>query len=272
MTSKKGKTKKTAASASFRISIELDAAGDRTEATTSTLKKNYAQRFSTALATRVANSLRNDFPGILPDSDGGRQESPSRTAKGTKKLDVNYSTPELGLGLGVSIKTLNFRDGKSKRYTKNMTRIDNELRAEAVDYHQRQPYAVLIALCFLPYDSCEDGRGRTPSSFGHAVKTFFYRARRRKPEDDVSLFEKVYVGLYRYEGHLRGQVDFFDVELPPPSQGAPSTLLNWNSVIESIRDEFDRRNESKFKWADRPEEAEFLMPSDPDDLSDDESA
>src|SRR5690554_1911837 len=96
-------------------------------------KKNYAERLSRNLATAVANLLRPDFDGVMPDADGTRQETRARTAKGYKKLDVNYSTPELGLGLGVSIKTVNFPDTKSRRYTKNYTRIDNELRAEATD-------------------------------------------------------------------------------------------------------------------------------------------
>src|SRR5207237_4749262 len=109
------------------------------------------------LAVLAASRLRKTFPAITPLANGTRQESKARTGKGVKKLDVNYSTPELGLALGVSIKTLNFRDAGSKRYTKNATRIDNELRAEAMDYHKRQPYSVLVGVVFVPVDSCDDG-------------------------------------------------------------------------------------------------------------------
>ena len=63
----------------------------------------------------VAAGLRPEFPGVLPAADGTRIESRARTGKGFKKLDVNYSTPELGLALGVSIKTINYRDGTTKR-------------------------------------------------------------------------------------------------------------------------------------------------------------
>src|SRR5262245_42608206 len=84
-------------------------------------KKNYAERLSRAIATKVATGLRPHFPGILPDESDKGHESKARTSKGFKKLDVNYSTPELGLGLGVSVKTVNFRDRKSARYTKNYT-------------------------------------------------------------------------------------------------------------------------------------------------------
>jgi hypothetical protein len=148
-------------------------------------KKNYAEALSRLLATRLASGLRPFFDGIMPDALGRRQESKARTSKGYKKLDINYSTTELGLGLGISVKTLNFVDEKSQRYTKNYTRIDNELRAEASDYHERQPYAVMVAVIFLPLNSCTDGKARrrasgelltTASSFAQAVHIFRHRA------------------------------------------------------------------------------------------------
>jgi hypothetical protein len=142
-----------------RVDRELRSAGNRDLVAlgSATDKKNYAEAFSRALAQRFADALRGSFDGILPDVKGVGQESRARTGKGLKKLDVNYSTVELGLGLGVSIKTINFRDLKTGRYTKNYTRVDNELRAEAADYHERQPYSVLCAVVFLPSDACEDG-------------------------------------------------------------------------------------------------------------------
>jgi hypothetical protein len=82
-------------------------------------KKNYAERYSRALARAVADGLRPNFRSITPGEEGGKQEAPARTSKGVKKLDVNYSTPELGLALGVSIKTINSKDPTGGRYTKN---------------------------------------------------------------------------------------------------------------------------------------------------------
>jgi len=232
------------------IASELDAAGDRSLAQRSQAeKKNYAQRLSNALAIKVANGLRHAFPGILPSERGERQESRALTAKGHKKLDVNFSTVELGLGLGVSIKTLNFPDAGSKRYTKNVTRIDNELRAEAHDYHQRQPFAVLAALIFLPYAACEDGGRRSPSSFGHAVKAYYYRGRRVQTSEDASLFEKIFVALYVPDGEMRGATTFFDVENPPPWHGPPANTLPLNEVLAEIRKAFEARNEATFRWA-----------------------
>ena len=58
-------------------------------------KKNYAQRLSDQLADVFADALRSRFPGITP-KEGQEREKKARTAKGYKKLDVNYSTIELG--------------------------------------------------------------------------------------------------------------------------------------------------------------------------------
>jgi hypothetical protein len=70
-------------------------------------KGPYGTYLSNALAVLLANRLSSQFPGILPDEHGRGQESRARTARGFKKLDVNYSTIELGLALGVSLKTIN---------------------------------------------------------------------------------------------------------------------------------------------------------------------
>ncbi len=146
---------KTAAQLTNSISAELSHAGSRAgilelerryrafmaanfpEGDPRALKHGYAFRLSNALARTVADALRADFPGILPSPEGTGAESSAPVDSGFKRLDVNYSTVQLGLALGVSIKTLNFSDEGSGRFTKNATRIDNELRAEALDYHVR---------------------------------------------------------------------------------------------------------------------------------------
>jgi hypothetical protein len=225
-------------------------------------KKEYAVRLSRALASLVANGLRRSFEGIQPDEEGRGHESPARTSRGVKKLDVNYSTPQLGLGLGVSIKTVNFRDyskehGTFKRYAKNYTRIDNELRAEAVDYHKRQPYAVMIAMLFLPLDSCDDGskeKKNSPSSFGAAVRHFRPRTGRHDPRDESDLFEAFYVGLYEWEGERRGAIRFFDVAMRPPMHGPPAEerAFGLRELFSRITTTYERRNKPRFEW----EEAE----------------
>lgn len=213
------------------VRVELDeATGKVGDARTAPTKKNFAEAFSNALARTVADRLRARFPGILPDASGRGVESRAPTPKGPKRLDVNYSTTQLGLALGISIKTFSFRDARSGRYTKNFTARDNEMRAEAEDYHERQPYAVLVGLVFLPLDACEDGEDADWSSFAQAVEIFRWRSGRREPTDKPSLFEKLFLGIYRAEEPRRGEVWFFDVEELPreeacrrPSCGSTGT-------------------------------------------------
>jgi hypothetical protein len=117
-------------------------------------KTKYATRFANAMAICIANGMREQFPAILPDKDGRGVESPAQSVRGPKKLDVNYSTPQLGLGFGISLKSVHFKEKEKFAYTHNRKRNDEELRTEAAAYHQRQPYAVMIAVIMLPYDAC----------------------------------------------------------------------------------------------------------------------
>lgn len=217
-------------------------------------RRNYAQRMSEAAAVLLATSLRPYFDEILPHADGTGQESRARTGKGVKKLDVNYSTPQLGLGLGVSIKTINFRDPKTGRYTKNPTRNDNELRAEAMDYHERQPYAVLVAVLFMPFDSCDDGRPEKPkqsrSSFAQVVNVLRHRSNRYAPTADAQRFEAIFIGLYEHRGAKRGEVSFFNVLEAPPQFGRPRSdrLLNYEQLVRDILGLYDERNVVKPAW------------------------
>jgi hypothetical protein len=220
-------------------------------------KKNYAERLSRQLATCFANALRPSFPGIIPTETGEQHESPARTSKGLKKLDVNYSTPQLGLALGVSLKSINFRDQATRRYTKNYSRNDNELRAEATDYHQRQPYAVLAAVLFLPFDSCNDAGAGTReeagiSSFGAAVRFFRPRAGRRTPRDDHDLFERFFIALYEPAGPNAGRTVFFDVEQRPPRNRPPreEEVFTFEQVVAEITRTYDVRNNPPVEWAD----------------------
>lgn len=233
-------------------------------------KKNYAERLSRQLAHVFADHLRRSFPGILPDQLGGGQESRARTSKGFKKLDVNYSTIDLGLALGVSIKTINFADKKSKRFTKNYSRNENELRAEAMDYHKRQPWAVLVAIIFLPIESCDDAAAgkkteHGASSFGSAVRFFRNIAARRRTDGPPDQFERVFIGLYDSSHAVR----FFDVDNPPPKTRRPEghETLDLAGVILAITEAYDSRNSPPFVWADDeiPETEPLDLPDEPED-------
>ncbi len=206
------------------------------EVTGRAAKKNFAQRFSASIAQKIANEMRKTLPEIVPDCDGKGHESLSRGALGLKKIDVNYSTTRSGLELAVSVKTLNFSDEKSKRYTKNVKRIDGELRAEAQDCHGRQPYAVIAAYLFMPLESATDGAGDGPSSARHAAEVLHARTGRdvnNRPEG----IELSYLALYDDEG----RVTIARPQDVPPS-GAPAKTMTFASTLNEISQLHRRRN------------------------------
>jgi hypothetical protein len=260
------------------------------------LKKNYAERLSNKLAVLVANRMRatGEFPGILPNPDGSGRETgaASGAAKKLKKTDVRFSTFDTGLELLVSIKTYSFRDWRKDkktgqvvlgRYTKNMVRNDHELRAEAMDHHERHPYAVLVALFFLPMRACDDA-GSDKSSFAHAIMTFRQRAGRVQPTDPHQLFERFFVGLYELDEENRGAVWFFDVTDRPPRRGRPRRqdpakgearrgLLTLDEMIGEVVKTYGIRNRRYIEWADDDLDAapELVAPVDTGaDVDDDE--
>ena len=219
-------------------------------------KKNYAQRLSRALAVEVAARLRPHFQGILPTEDEGH-ETEIGGAGGKKRLDVCVWDRQLGLVLDVSIKTYSFRDydGKRKRLgrmTKNVVRNDMELRAEAAKIHERQPYAVLIGLMFVPMVACTDGE-HDHSSFAHMVATFRNRTGRDGHDDKrFDRFEAFYIGLYEADGDRRGQVRFFDVRNNPPQNGKSrrEDTLTFEALTAEVRRLVDRRNSKGIEWGE----------------------
>jgi len=261
------------------------------------LKKNYSERLSNAIAVLLASKLRatGRFKSILPLPDGSGREtgSASGSNKKIKKTDVRYATSDTGLELLVSIKPLNFRAAKKDRatgrltigrYTKNMVRNDHELRAEAMDHHERFPYAVLVAVFFIPVDACDDGAS-DKSSFAHAVMTFRPRAGRADTSDPAAKFERFFIGLYDADDASGTNVGFFDVLTPPPRRGRPpwpneepdpargERLLTLDQVIAEIAREYGIRNRTYIRWADeKPTDASLpdLESTEAEDADDDE--
>lgn len=210
-------------------------------------KTQYAVRFADHMATRIASDLFERLENIKATT-----RRTATSARGKKQLDINFSTPRLGLALGISLKSVHLRDVKgAERYTHNMKRNEEELRIEASGYHKRQPYAVMIAVLFLPYDSADDGRKDNPSSFGSWARHLRPYTGRQKPEDEIDRFEKIYIGLYEPDG---GDLRFFDVEEAPPKQGRPAQTLDYREFLNAVYHAYLRRNEAEFKWAEGDEE------------------
>lgn len=214
-------------------------------------KGKYAVRFADKMAVCIANGLRSKFKAfrnVKPNPDGTGTESPALAVRGVKRLDVNFSDLKLGLGLGISLKSVHFRDiGGAHLYTHNRKRNDEELRTEASGYHERQPYAVMAAVVFLPYAACDDARKTHPSSFGSWVQYLRPLAGREEPRDDIQRFERVFVALYDPSGK---SMEFFDVMKPPPKSGRPKASFSFEDFLIEVHTTFSRRNSLEFQWAE----------------------
>jgi hypothetical protein len=195
------------------------------------------------MAGRIAADLFDRLEDIAATT-----KRTARSVRGTKRLDINFSPPQLGLALGISLKSVHLRDVKSPhRYTHNKKRNEEELRIEASGYHKRQPYAVMVAVLFLPFDSADDGKRNNPSSFGSWVRHLRPYAARHDPDDDIDKFEKIYIGLYEADG---SNLRFFDVEEAPPKNNRPTATLSYRQFLQDVYDTYLKRNEAEFKWAD----------------------
>ena len=105
---------------------------------------------------------------------------------GAKKVDVTWATEEGGLLLGISIKGINFRDGRSKNFRKNLTNRRGDMLFEAVTLHRRFPYAVLGGLFFLDHEAKYDATARRRSTFVNAHARFSCSPVGKTPEDAMN--------------------------------------------------------------------------------------
>lgn len=147
----------------------------------------------------------------------------ARSEKGNKQLDINFSTPALGLAVGISLKSVHIRE-PGAGYTHNLKRNEEELRIEASGHHRRQPYAIMIGALFLPFDSCQATKpGSRHSSFGSWVRHLRPYTGRTGPQDDPDRFERIFIGLYDPEG---SDIRFFDVAASLPRLGLPPLTVD----------------------------------------------
>lgn len=111
----------------------------------------------------------------------------------------------------------------------------------------------MVAIVFLPDDSCLDGNEGGASSFGKWVKYLRPLAGRKNTGDDIARFEGVFIGLYDPlvpdDSSVGTGLAFFDVEEAPPKQGRPKALLDLHGLYSRIRKLFKERNHTDFQWA-----------------------
>lgn len=163
-------------------------------------KKNYNEKLSAAVALVVAQELRDRGMGeARPSGPGevGASGAERRLAGGigAKKVDVTWATEESGLLLAVSVKTILFRDSKTRNYQKNLTNRRADLLNEAVTLHRRFPYAVLSAFLIFDAGAEGDATARRKSTFENAGPRLRLFTGRRDPAGRDEQYEKFYVLL-----------------------------------------------------------------------------
>ena len=192
------------------------------------VKRDYSQRMSEAVALAVAQELRDRGCGgtrPAPPGEVGISGAERRLAGGigAKKVDVSWATEESGLLLAISVKTINFRDGRSKNFQKNLTNRRGDMLIEAVTLHRRYPYAVVAGLIFLDHEARNDDTERRRSTFHNAEPRLRLFTGRHDPGGRDEQFEKLWLTLVdanpftpqwdSYEvNNLEGEVDL-DTEL-----------------------------------------------------------
>ena len=184
-----------------RLAAAIKAAGNKpADSEPAPTKKNYNQRLSDCIALALAAELRDrGMKEARPSGPGevGASGAERRLAGGigAKKVDVSWATEESGLIFAVSVKSIMFRDGKSKNFQKNLTNRRGDMLVEAVTLHRRFPYAVLAGFFILDAAAAADGTLRRNSTFENAFPRLRLFTRRPDPSGREEQFERFYLAL-----------------------------------------------------------------------------
>lgn len=183
------------------LEAALIALGDKpSDSSAATVKKRYSELVSNAVAGAIGEELRHrglkearpTLPGVLDTSGAERRMA---GGIGAKKVDVTWATEESGLLLGISIKSINFRDRSTKNFQKNLTNRRGDMLFEAVTLHRRFPYAVLGGLFFFDAGAETDATSRRRSTFLNAHARLRLFTGRDDPGGRDEQYEHLYIVL-----------------------------------------------------------------------------
>jgi len=164
------------------------------------VKKRYSERVSQSVAIALADELRHrGLKEARPSPPGEFEKSGAERRMaggiGAKKVDVTWATEESGLLLGISVKTVNFRDLRTKNFQKNLINRRGDMLIEAVTLHRRFPYAVLAGFFFLDAGAATDGTDVRRSTFHNAHPRLKLFTGRVDPAGRDEQFERLFVLL-----------------------------------------------------------------------------
>jgi hypothetical protein len=162
-------------------------------------KKRYSELLSQAIAPAFAEELRQrGMKGTRPAPPGGPAGLSGAERRlaggiGAKKVDVTWATEEAGLLLGVSIKTISWRDTRTRNFQKNLTNRRGDMLIEAVTLHRRFPYAVLGGFFFLDWEAQSDSTENRRSTFVNAHQRMRMFTGRDDPSGRDEQWERLYL-------------------------------------------------------------------------------
>lgn len=202
-------------------------------------KKRFSELVSAAVAEAFAGELRRrGLRGIRPAGPGevGVTGAERRIAGGigAKKVDVTWATEESGLVLGISIKTINWKDAKAGNFQKNLTNRRGDMLFEGVTLHRRFPYAVLAGFFLLDKAAAHDETGRRKSTFDNAHTQLRLFTGRDDPAGRDEQYERLYIGLLD-ANVFRPTCEFYVAGV----SGKPVTLTR---ILDDVIDLVVRRN------------------------------
>lgn len=204
-------------------------------------KRNYAQRLSGKIAETISADLRRrGLENCVPDP-GGSGEHTFAGGIGSKKVDVSWALKETGLLLGLSIKTINHPDGRSKNYQKNLTNRRGDMLFESVTLHRRFPYAVLGGFLFLHEGANQDDTDRRQSTFLNAHDRFRIFTNREDPGDREEQYEQLYIALY-------SAMSPYPVQFYPA--GDSTNQVTWEDICQQLLSKVAERNPDHFAYSD----------------------
>ncbi len=153
---------------------------------------------------------------------------------GAKKVDVTWASEESGLLLGVSIKSINFRDNTTKNYQKNLPNRRGDMLFESVTLHRRFPYAVLVGLFFLDEGAESDETPNRTSTYLNAHDRFGLFAGRDDPAAREEQYELLYLVILNADKRPP-RADIYQV-------GHAEDKLTLDQVLDRALEALARRN------------------------------
>ena len=218
------------------------------DAAKQSVKKAYSEKISSIVALALAQELRDRGlaearpagPNELGDDSGAERRMAGGI--GAKKVDVTWATEPSGLLLGISVKTINFRDSTTKNFQKNLINRRGDMLMEAVTLHRRFPYAVLCALFFLDKEAAKDNTGRRRSTFVNAHQRLQLFTDRPDPAGRDEQFERFYLLLVD-ASPTRVRIDAYRV-------GKSDKTVPLNDILDDLLQLVAQRNPDFYEFVD----------------------